>query len=95
MTRRPAGARVRRVDPVDVADPIPTFTIDARDPLAAGVVMMWACFRNGDLVGALAEFNDLAQSEAAREFEETPDEHNAARAVELSEAMEEWALSKD
>lgn len=94
MTRRPARARVRR-DPVDDADPIPTFTIDARDPLAAGVVMMWACFRNGDLAGALAEFNDLAQSEAAKGFEDAPDENNAARAVELSEAMEEWTDSKD
>lgn len=69
---------------------VPSFTIDAEDPIASGLVMIWACFRNGDLAGALREFNDLAQSEAVQAFEDAPDEANAARAVTLAEDMEDW-----
>lgn len=68
----------------------PAFTITADDPFAAGLVMLWACLRNGDTAGALDEFNSLVQSESAQGFEGNPDTANADRAADLAQQMEDW-----
>jgi len=88
---RAARNRQRR----DESAVVPTFSITAEDAMAPGLVMIWAAFRNGDLAGALREFNELAQSEAAQAYEEAPDANNANRAVSLAEAMDEWAGAGD
>jgi len=85
----------RRRQPREEGADAPMFSITAEDPMAAGLVMIWAAFRNGDLAGALREFNDLAQSEAAQDYEKAPDTANVARAVSLAEAMEDWTDTSD
>lgn len=72
------------------ADPDePMFILLGRDPLAPSLVLMWACFANGDVVGALAEFNHVAQ-EILPQFEDKPtSEDKLKEAVACAEAMEE------
>lgn len=69
-------------DPTD-----PVFILTARDEFAPHLVMIWACLRNGDLEGALNEFNTLVQ-EHAGPYCEDPQEDLAKEAVEIAEAME-------
>lgn len=71
-------------------DAEPFYVLQASNPFAAHTVMMLACFHNGDLAGALASFNDLAQSEAAEAAEAEPDADMAAQLVTLGEIMEGW-----
>ena len=89
--RRREERRPRQVRQVDA----PSFTLTAEDPFAAGLVMLWACLRNGDTAGALDELNNLVQSEAAQAFEDAPDAENADQARALSEQMEDWSEPGD
>ena len=70
----------------------PAFLLEAADPLAPGFVLMWACFVNGDLSGALDAFNSVAQSEAAEAYEDNPQEEAAAAAVQVAHDMAAWSV---
>lgn len=66
----------------------PSFTLLGEDPLSPKLVMIWACVKNGDLAGALDEFNAIAQ-DIIPEFEENPIPDDAVQeAVAIAEAME-------
>lgn len=69
----------------------PAFLLSAEDPLAPSFVLMWACFVNGDLAGALDAFNNLAQSDATEAYEENPAEEAAAAAVQVAQDMAAWS----
>lgn len=70
----------------------PSFLLEANDPLAPSFVLMWACFVNGDLAGALDAFNSLAQSEAVEAYENDPQEEAGQAAVAVAEQMAAWSV---
>jgi len=79
QTSKPRAAR---------SDAAPAFCLTADDELSPPMVMMWACFKNGDLHGALEEFNTIAQDIMGDEgFEPSPDSVVQA-AVAVAEEME-------
>lgn len=68
----------------------PLFALHADDDCAPHLVMMWACFKNGDLAGALDEFNRLAQ-DVLPKYEDNPADPEVVQgAVGCAEAMEDW-----
>lgn len=69
----------------------PMFPLMGDDPIAPPMVIMWACFKNGDLEGALDEFNRIAQDFVGQYAESPADPATVANAVACAEAMEEWA----
>ena len=71
----------------------PSFLLEAADPLAPGLVLMWACFVVGDLAGALDAFNGLAQSEDVEAYEENPQEEAGQAAVAIAQQMAAWSLN--
>lgn len=68
----------------------PAFTLVTGDPIAPAMVVMWACFRNGDLAGALDEFNRIAQDHVDTFADNPTPEAVVQGAVAVAEAMEEW-----
>ena len=71
----------------------PSFLLEAADPLAPGLVLMWACLVNGDVLGALDAFNSLAQSADVEAYEENPQEEAGQAAVAIAQEMAKWALN--
>lgn len=83
MTRRPQAKRTTRRD-----EPAPAFVLTAEDPLSPRLVMIWACVKNEDIIGALDEFNAIVQEiVGAEDFERAPDPVVQA-AVQIAEDME-------
>lgn len=68
----------------------PLFALMGEDPIAPNMVVMWACFKNGDVAGALNEFNSIVQDHAET-YENNPvPEDVVQNAVACAEAMEAW-----
>lgn len=68
----------------------PAFFLIAGDPLAPHLTVMWACFMNGDLAGALGEFNAIAQDFDPSDAEIEARQGDIERAVAMAEEMEGW-----
>lgn len=58
-------------------EPVMSFTLSPRDPMAVHFIRLWASFRRGDFLGALEEFNELAQSDAVLAYASDPEENQA------------------
>jgi hypothetical protein len=69
---------------------IPSFLLTADDPIAPHMVVMWACFMNGDVVGALGEFNAIVQDFDPDESDVIANAERVAAAVTVGEEMEGW-----
>lgn len=68
----------------------PSFFLVAGDPLAPHLTVMWACFMNGDLAGALNEFNTMAQDFEPSDAEIEARQGDIAMAVDVADQMEAW-----
>ena len=68
----------------------PVFVIGADEPMSAPFVRMWACFINGDLPGALDQFNGISQ-DILPEYEADLAPIEVVNALtQLADAMEKW-----
>jgi hypothetical protein len=82
----------RKEGTLDMSEAVeqPLFALMGDDPIAPPMVNMWACFKNGDLAGALGEFNHIAQ-EIAPMYEDAPAPEDVVQgAVACAEAMQAW-----
>jgi hypothetical protein len=66
------------------------FMLLARDPLAAGLTMIWASIRLGDARTAMDNFTRLAAPELMRHYMSHPDQAKAEEAVEVAQRMVAW-----
>jgi hypothetical protein len=67
------------------------FMLLARDPLAAGLTMIWASLRLGDFASATANFQSLCtQPGLISHYREHPDQAKAEEAVEVAQRMVAW-----
>lgn len=67
------------------------FLLLARDPLAAGLTMIWASLRLGDLASAATNFQRLCtQPGLIPHYREHPDQAKAEEAVEVAQRMVDW-----
>jgi hypothetical protein len=83
------------VGPVDcLAAALPDeeyFMLLARDPLAAGLTMIWASLRLGDFASATTNFQRLCtQPGLIPHYREHPDQAKAEEAVEVAQRMVAW-----
>jgi hypothetical protein len=67
------------------------FLLLARDPLAAGLTMIWASLRLGDFASATTNFQRLCtQPGLISHYREHPDQAKAEEAVEVAQRMVDW-----
>jgi hypothetical protein len=67
------------------------FMLLARDPLAAGLTMIWASLRLGDLASAATNFQRLCtQPGLIPHYREHPDQAKAEEAVDVAQRMVDW-----
>jgi hypothetical protein len=67
------------------------FMLLARDPLAAGLTMIWASLRLGDFASATANFQRLCtQPGLIPHYRSHPDTAKAEEAVEVAQRMVAW-----
>jgi hypothetical protein len=67
------------------------FMLLARDPLAAGLTMIWASLRLGDFAAATANFQSLCmQPGPIPHYRAHPDQAKAEEAVEVAQRMVAW-----
>jgi hypothetical protein len=67
------------------------FMLLARDPLAAGLTMIWASLRLGDFAAATANFQSLCtQPGLIPHYRNHPDQAKAEEAVEVAQRMVAW-----
>lgn len=67
------------------------FMLLARDPLAAGLTMIWASLRLGDFAAATANFQSLCtQPGLIPHYRNHPDTAKAEEAVEVAQRMVAW-----
>jgi hypothetical protein len=67
------------------------FMLLARDPLAAGLTMIWASLRLGDFASATANFQRLCtQPGLIPHYRQHPDQAKAEEAVEVAQRMVDW-----
>lgn len=83
------------VGPVDcLAAALPDeeyFMLLARDPLAAGLTMIWASLRLGDFASATANFQRLCtQPGLIPHYRSHPDTAKAEEAVDVAQRMVDW-----
>jgi hypothetical protein len=71
----------------------PLFTLLARDPLAPGLVQIWAMLRAGAYTQARGAFNKLVDEAHLRSRKErVEDEEKITEATRCAYAMEAWWL---
>ena len=66
------------------------FMLLARDPLAAGLTMIWASLRVGDVKAALANFTAMADPNLVQFYIRNPDEAKSQEAAEVAQRMIVW-----
>lgn len=68
----------------------PLFTLLARDPLAPGVVRLWAALRAHDTTRAAGIFANLCVTTSKQPYKPGKDSDHVIEARECSNAMELW-----
>lgn len=73
----------------------PKFTLIARDPLAAGMVALWAALRKGETASALSIFASIV-ADPAYDYRVKPnrDVSKLASACNISREMVQWREDK-
>jgi hypothetical protein len=66
------------------------FMLLARDPLAAGLTMIWASLRVGDARAAMDNFTRLCDPALVMHYMNHPDAAKSDEAVEVAERMVAW-----
>lgn len=66
------------------------FMLLARDPLAAGLTMIWASLRVGDVKAALANFTAMADPNLVQFYTRHPDQAKSEEAAEVAQRMMAW-----
>jgi hypothetical protein len=66
------------------------FMLLARDPLAAGLTMIWASLRVGDVQTALENFTRMADPSLVHHYIRNPDKAKSEEAVEVAQRMVDW-----
>lgn len=69
------------------------FLLLARDPLAAGLTMIWASLRIGDVEAAFANFRALCEPSLVEFYVRNPDTAKSEEAVEVAQRMVAWRES--
>lgn len=66
------------------------FMLLARDPIAAGLAMIWASIRVGDAAAAMENFTRLCDPSLMRHYQAHPDTAKSEEAVGVAQRMVAW-----
>lgn len=68
----------------------PKFTLIGRDPLAPGLVRLWAALRDGDVVDAAECFSDLVSNMSEAKYPREHDAEKILNARKIAFELEKW-----